>query len=109
MPQRRTLRLSDEEREVLVALRDKAPVPYLRERSSALLQIADGTAPAVVAREGLLRGRDADTVYSWLNRWLAEGVDSLPIRNGRGRRPAFSPSALDARGGGGGDTASGAA
>lgn len=109
MPQRRTLNLRDEERDVLITLRDKAPVPYLRERASALLQIADGIAPAVVARTGLLRARDPDTVYSWLNRWLVEGIDSLPIRDGRGRRPAFSPSTPDTGRSGGGDTTLGAA
>jgi transposase len=44
-----------------------------------------------VARERLLRPRHPETVYLWLNRWEAEGIDSLPIRDGRGRKPAFSP------------------
>jgi hypothetical protein len=34
----------------------------LRERSAALLKIADGMPAALVARQGLLRPRDPDTV-----------------------------------------------
>jgi transposase len=88
---RRTLHLCIEEREALEDLRDHAPKPYLRERAAALLLIASGVPPAVVARERLLRPRHPETVYLWLNRWEAEGIDSLPIRDGRGRKPAFSP------------------
>lgn len=94
MPKHRTLRLTDEEHATLTHLRDHAPQPYLRERASALLKIAAGIPPALVARTGLLRARDPDTVYAWLNRWQAEGLDGLPIRDGRGRKPAFSPAAL---------------
>src|SRR5262245_2586617 len=93
MPKHRTLVLTDDEQASLVHLRDHAPQPYLRERASALLKIAAGMPPAVVARTGLLRPREPDTVYDWLNRFLAEGLDGLPIRDGRGRKPAFSPSA----------------
>ena len=92
MPPHRTLTLTEEERALLLDLRDHAPLPYLRERAAALLKIADGMRPAVVAHSGLLRPRNPDTVYDWLNRWLAEGPDGLAIREGRGRKPAFSPS-----------------
>ena len=68
----------------------ETPTPYVRERA-ALLRIASGVPPAVTARERLLRPRHPETVYLWLNRWEAEGIDSLPIRDGRGRTPAFSP------------------
>ncbi len=95
MPRYRTLELSDEERRLLCDRRDHAPLPYLRERAAALLKIADGMPPAVVARSGLLRPRDPDTVYDWLNRWRAEGMDGLMIRKGRGRKPAFFPVAPD--------------
>ncbi len=46
--------------------------------------------PAVVARSGLLRPRDPDTVDDWLNRWRAEGMDGLFARDA-GARPLFSP------------------
>lgn len=91
MPARRTLSLQEEERQELAYLRDHAPQPYLRERAAALLLIASGVPAAVVARERLLRPRHTETVYIWLNRWEAEGVDGLHIRDGRGRKPAFSP------------------
>ena len=91
MPARRTLHVSVEEREAREDLRDHAPTPYVRERAAALLLIASGVLPAVVARERVLRPRHPETVYLWLNRWEAEGIDSLPIRDGRGRKPAFSP------------------
>ena len=84
MPARRTLHLCIEEREALEDLRDHAPKPYLRERAAALLLIASGVPPAVVARERLLRPRHPETVSLWLNRWEAEGIDSLPIRDLKG-------------------------
>ena len=59
---RRHLVLSETERQNLVHLRDHARQPYLRERSAALLKIADGMPAALVARQGLLRPRDPDTV-----------------------------------------------
>jgi hypothetical protein len=95
MPYPRSLILTPEERATLLDLRDHARLPYLRERAGALLKIADGMPPAVVARSGLLRERAADTVYAWLNRWQAHGVAGITIRPGRGRKPAFSPSASD--------------
>lgn len=97
MPRHRTLTLTAEDRTALADLRDHARLPYLRERAAALLKIADGTAPALVARTGLFKPREPDTVYAWLNRWLADGIDGLTIRDGRGRKPAFSPCASDRR------------
>lgn len=89
----RTLLLSPAERTVLIRLRDTGPKAYLRERASALLKVADGHPAAQVARDGLLRERDPDTLYAWLDRYRDEGVAGLTIRPGRGRKPAFSPSA----------------
>ena len=91
LPARRTLHVSVAEREAREDLRDHAPKPSVRERAAALLRIASGVPPAVVARERVLRPRPPETVYPWLNRGEAEGTDSLPIRDGRGRTPAFSP------------------
>jgi len=87
------LELTPAERTELVALRDSAALPYLRERAAALLKIADGGVAAQVARSGLLRARQPDTVYDWIRRYRAEGLAGLSIRPGRGRKPAFSPSA----------------
>lgn len=93
MPMSRRLVLTDVQRRELLDLRDHAPEPYLRERASALLKVADGIPAALVARQGLLRPRKPDTVYDWLNRYQAEGTAGLWVRPGRGRKPAFSPSA----------------
>jgi hypothetical protein len=88
----RPLPLSAADRQALLHLRNHASKAYLRERSAALLKIADGCPAAVVARTGLLRARKPDTLYRWRDRFLADGVDGLTIRSGRGRKPAFSPS-----------------
>src|SRR5258706_6816671 len=72
-------------------LRDQAPKPYLRERAAALLKVAAGQSAAAVARSGLLRSRKPDTIYTWLDRFLIDGIDALAIQSGRGRKGAFSP------------------
>jgi hypothetical protein len=96
---RRQLVLSETERRELVQLRDHARQPYVRERSAALLKIAEGMPVTLVARQGLLRPRDPDTVYAWLDRYQATGSAGLKVHPGRGRKPAFSPSACDGGGG----------
>jgi len=97
MPALRHLTLSPAQHAELVRLRDTAAKPYLRERAAALLKIADGTRPAHVARTGLLRPRKERTIYTWLTRYEQEGVAGLSLRPGRGRKPAFSPSAPGSR------------
>lgn len=72
-------------------MRDHAAKPYLRERAAAMLKIADGQSPHAVSQHGLLRQRKPDTVYAWLNRYQAEGIEGLYIRDGRGRKPAYEP------------------
>ena len=91
MAKRRTLSLSTTERAELEELRDHDPRPYVRERCAALLKIADGESPHHVALHGLLKARDPDSVYSWLDRYLADKLAGLVIRTSRGRKPAFSP------------------
>jgi len=82
---RRTLELTAQQRAELEDLRDHADKPYLRERAAAILKIADGESPAAVARSGLLKRRKPDTVYGWLNRYEAEGIQAA------GPRPALGP------------------
>ncbi len=74
MSQRRTLTLTEAQRQELLQYRDHDPRPYVRERSAALLKIADGQSPHAVARHGLLKPRDPDTVYSWLDSYERLGV-----------------------------------
>jgi len=77
MPQRRTLPLTEAQRLELLHARDHDPRPYVRERCAALLKIAEGFAPHAVARHGLLRVRDPDTVYAWLDRYQADGLPGI--------------------------------
>jgi hypothetical protein len=95
MPKRRYLELTAEQRKELVEVRDRHERAYMRERAAALLKIADGLSAHHVALHGLLKPRDPDTVYLWIDRYEAEGVAGLAIRPGRGRKPSFSPSAPD--------------
>ena len=88
--------LTQEQRTALERRRDTAPKPHERERAAALLKVAAGRPAAQIARTGLLRPRQPDTLYAWLDRFQSQGVAGLPIRPGRGRKPAFSPSALPA-------------
>ena len=72
-------------------MRDKGEKPYLRERASAILQVAEGQSGRQVALQGLLRPRQPDTIYEWLDRYEAEGIEGLTIQDGRGRPAAYEP------------------
>ena len=50
-----------------------------------------GHSPHEVARKGLLKARDPDTVYAWLRRYREHSISGLSNKPGRGRKPAFSP------------------
>jgi transposase len=90
-----TLTLTPEQRQELEYGRDHHGKAYVRERCAAILKITDGMSGRQVARHGLLKERDPDTVYSWFHRYQAEGLAGLLIRPGRGRKPAFSPQHAD--------------
>jgi len=91
----RTLSLTPARRRSLIRVRDHAPTPYLRERSAALLKVADGWTLKDVAAIGLLAPRSTNTVAGWVTRYERDGLRSLRIRPGRGRKPAFSPLRAD--------------
>jgi len=74
---RRTLVLTEEQRQELLQLRDHDSRPYVRERGAAVLKIADGQSPHQVATCGLLKPRDPDTVYGWLDRYQESGTAGL--------------------------------
>src|SRR5437763_1740633 len=73
----RTITLTEEQRQQLLQLRDHDPRPYVRERGAALLKIAEGDTPHRVAKHGLLKSRDPDTGYSWLELYQASGAQGL--------------------------------
>jgi transposase len=74
----RTLKIkSQRARKRLMWHRDHDPKPNVRERCAAILKIADGLAPHAVARVGLLKPRDPDTIYAWLDAYEADGFEGL--------------------------------
>ncbi len=83
----RTLELNSTQRKELEWVRDRDRRPYLRERAAALLKIAEGYSPCSVACFGLLKRRDPDTVYKWLNEYQKLGY----LRPRPPCRTAFSP------------------
>ena len=83
----RTLKLKTEQEQELIQLRDQTEYEYIRERCAALLKIAGGQSPHWVGLHGLLKPRDPDTIYSWLNIYEAEGLGGLQShRQGGDRR-----------------------
>lgn len=95
MSERIKLELTAEQRRELEAMRDRHKLAYLRERATAILKVSNGQSPHDVARHGLLKERDPDSVYEWVRRYQADGLGGLVIKQGRGRKPAFSPSAAE--------------
>ena len=77
MASRRTLRLKTREQRELEHYRDHDTRPYVRERCSALLRIAAGETPHAVARHGILKPRDPDTLYGWFHVVRQEAVDVI--------------------------------
>jgi hypothetical protein len=77
MANRRTLRLKTREQRELAHYRDHDARPYVRERCSAVLRIAAGETPHAVARQGVLKPRDPDTLYGWLDLYEEEGMAGL--------------------------------
>jgi hypothetical protein len=92
MPQPLKLELSEAQRRELETVRDHHELPYLRERAAAILKVAEGHSGYQTARNLLNRAHWQDTIYEWVKRYQAAGVEGLKIRSGRGRKPAFSPS-----------------
>ena len=88
----RTLSLTTDQRADLEQTRDHDRRPYLREIAAALLKVADGQTAHHVARHGLHKPRDPDTVYRWLDVYAAQGLPGL-VQRPRGHR-GFSPCAL---------------
>jgi len=86
MAARRTLELKTKQRQELAEYRDHDARPYMRERCGALLKIAGGQTPHAVARQGLLKLRDPDTLYGWLRIYEEAGVSGLVAHHHGGKR-----------------------
>jgi Winged helix-turn helix len=83
----RTVKLSVDQRTALIEFRNHDPRPDVRERCAAVLKVADGQSPHAVALRGLLRPRDPDTVYSWLDDYEQQGIEGLLSGRQGGSRP----------------------
>ena len=92
----RTVALSREQRRELERSRDHDSRPYVRERCAALLKIADGTTAHALARHGLLKPRDLDTVYAWVAHSHTDGLARLTGH----RHGGYRRSRLRSRGAG---------
>ena len=90
---RTVVELTARQRAELARVRDTDPKPYVRERAAAILKVASGDAVYQVAETGLFRRRCPETVADWIARFQQGGIAGLQVRAGRGRTPAFSPSA----------------
>ena len=80
MAPRRTIELTRKQRQELEENRDQYAEAYVRERCGAILKVADGQVAHAVARYGLLKPRDPDAIYNWLNIYESEGVAGLVAR-----------------------------
>ncbi len=97
MPKPLEIKLEPAERAKLERVLKTHSKPYLRERVAAILKISAGLSGREVALHRLNQPHAPDTVYDWIARYLQEGLEGLLIREGRGRKPAFSPSARRCR------------
>jgi hypothetical protein len=86
MAQFRVLSVTVKQRHELEAARDHDERPYVRERAAALLKIAEGETCHAVACQGLLKPRDPDTVYGWLDIYEQGGLAGLIARQHGGVR-----------------------
>lgn len=86
MARRRTLKLSEEQQQTLSALRDQTKEEAVHKRCAALLKIAQGVSAHQMAKQGLLRRRDPDTVYKSLDIYKAEGMAGLQAHRHGGKQ-----------------------
>jgi Helix-turn-helix domain len=91
MAGKRKVLLEEHQYTELVNTRDHAALPYQRERAAAILKVAEGLSVRKVAASGLLKRVRRETVSEWIDRYEQEGLAGLKIRDGRGKKPAFSP------------------
>jgi len=91
MPGPYKLELTAEQQAELEWVRDHHGKPHVRERAAGILKVAKGESMRQVALRGLLKRRRPETVRDWIDSYLAEGLDGLRVKPGRGRKPSFSP------------------
>lgn len=77
MPKRRYLTLTEYEHAELLEARDHDPRPFVRERCAALLRIAAGESAHAVACAGIVKPRQPETLYAWMDYYAAAGLAGL--------------------------------
>ena len=87
--------LTTEQERELVHAREHAAKPYVREHAACIIKVAHGQSIRAVARDGGLRPHRPETVKAWIQAYLDHGLPGLVVRAGRGRKPAFFPTAPD--------------
>jgi hypothetical protein len=87
-----TIRLTDEERQTLLAWQRSTTIPAgLARRGRIILLMADGVPISHIAA---VVGISRRFVYKWVQRFLAEGLEGLVDKSGRGHRRGPFPSDL---------------
>src|SRR5947199_10838298 len=77
MPKRLRFDLTEQQRQELLWHRDHDGKPYLRERSAAVLLVAQGVPASEVAQHRLLQPRNEETVRSWYWRYRGQSFAGL--------------------------------
>lgn len=90
MPKRYEIVLSEQEEQKLQSWLKNPPRPYLRERARAILKVSQGETIAATAQKLRVRVH-RNAVSEWVQRFLAERLEGLKIKGGRGRKAVFSP------------------
>ena len=80
------LSLNEAQRAALEQIQDTHEKPAVRERATAILLFATGTALNDIAST-CLKPKNVETVRGWLNRYRTEGIAGLETRPGQGRKP----------------------
>jgi hypothetical protein len=88
-----SLSLTPAQGQELEQVRDHHPKAYVRVKAAGILKVWAGTSRRQVAKRGLLKPVRRETVQRWIVRYQHDGVAGLVVQPGRGRKPAFSPSA----------------
>jgi hypothetical protein len=73
----------------LIKHRDHDANPQVWERCAAIVKVADGQTAHAVAGKGLLKPRDPDTIYGWLDVYEKQGLEGLRSRLHGGQRRRF--------------------
>ena len=92
MPKTYRIQLTEKQRQELEVARNTHALAYVRERAAGILKVTSGCSLRQVAYSGLLQRHAPETVKEWCERYLAEGLAGLRVREGRGRKPCFFPT-----------------